>query len=109
LSANSLSSERDPTPPIEYGAEGAELTLEAFRPFIKGAGDDECEEEVDDESDIEAMLENAPNEYETEEQYAYNTAMTVSDDDDDDDDDDVDDDDDDDDMEDVEEEEVGDE
>ncbi|EFQ93695.1 hypothetical protein PTT_08841 [Pyrenophora teres f. teres 0-1] len=48
----------------------ADIELEGDMPYVKGDDSDECEEEVDDDSDIDEHFRLLENEYEDDEQWA---------------------------------------
>jgi hypothetical protein len=54
-------------PPIEL--ESDHLIIDNSKPYIPAADDDDCEEELDEDTDIEEYFASFPNEYETHEEW----------------------------------------
>ncbi|RYO39073.1 hypothetical protein AA0113_g11248 [Alternaria arborescens] len=54
-------------PPIEL--ESDHLIMDDGKPYIPAADDDDCEEELDEDTDIEEYFASLPNEYETHEEW----------------------------------------
>jgi hypothetical protein len=54
-------------PPIEL--ESDHLIMDNGKPYIPAADDDDCEEELDEDTDIEEYFASFPNEYETHEEW----------------------------------------
>ncbi|RMZ71905.1 hypothetical protein GMOD_00009263 [Pyrenophora seminiperda CCB06] len=66
---NKTWTQHEPKPVFDLIKNADKVILEAYKPYIPGKNSDECEEEVDDDSEIDDYFNQQDNEYETEEQW----------------------------------------